>query len=191
MPVQAASEWRFIITKVTVVDCHPAAVVPSSTVPVPYSAAVHSTSGAVICGNGGNGGDGGGSNEGYANYGGNWSRSNAISYDPDSALIEFVTGDLWEHWVWDLGFYYATIYDVNMTSYFGDYRWYSGYGGGAFCDIGSNVTFINCEIRGNRTYGGMSGIGGEIAGTSRNLEPVLAYEIPTYGAGIYCAADSV
>ena len=142
-------------------------------------------------GDGGNGGDGGGLEEGYANYGGNYSRSQATHYVPDSSLIEYAAGGLWEVWEWDLGFYYSDIYDVNMTSYFGDYRWYSGYGGGAYCDIGSNVTFVNCEIRGNRTYGGMSGIGGAIAGTGRNLEPVLAYEMPTYGAGVYCAADSV
>ena len=145
----------------------------------------------ALGGNGGNGGDGGGENEGYANYGGNWSTSNAIHYDPDSALIEFAN-QLWEVWDWDLAFVYAPIYDVNLVSYFGDYRWYSGYGGGAFCDIGSNVTFVNCEIRGNRTQGGMSGIGGEIAGTGgRNLEPLVSFEIPTYGAGVYCAADSV
>ncbi len=144
----------------------------------------------ALGGNGGNGGDGGGENEGYANYGGNWSRSNAINYDPDSSLIEFAE-QLWEVWDWDDAFYYATIYDVNMVSYFGDYRWYSGYGGGAYCDIGSNVTFVNCEIRGNRTQGGMSGIGGAIAGSERNLEPLVSFEIPSFGAGVYCAAESI
>ncbi|MHC4597344.1 MAG: right-handed parallel beta-helix repeat-containing protein, partial [Planctomycetota bacterium] len=136
-------------------------------------------------GNGGNGGDsdaGGGS----ANYGGNYSRSQAVNIDPFSSLSEFVPGDLWEVWTWDFASEYGIIFDEpNLVSYFGDYRWYSGYGGGAFCDIGSNVTFVNCEIRGNRTEGGMSGIGGE------NLEPLLSFEMPTYGAGVYCAAESV
>jgi len=142
-------------------------------------------------GNGGIGGDGDAAG-GSANYGGNWSRSQAVSYDPFSAAIEYVPGDLWKFWTWDEAFYYGTIYsEPNLTSYFGDYRWYSGYGGGAYCDIGSNVSFVNCEIRGNRTDGGTSGVGGAIAGTGRLLEPLVAFEMPTYGAGVYCAADSV
>jgi len=142
-------------------------------------------------GDAGNGGDGGGTDEGYANYGGNYSRSQAIHFDPDSALIEYVIGDLWKAWDWDYASTFGPYYDEpNLTSYIGDYRWYSAYGGGAFCDIGSNVAFVNCEIRGNRTYGGLSGVGGTISGTGRILEPVLAYELPTYGAGVYCAARS-
>jgi len=142
-------------------------------------------------GNGGNGGDGD-DDGGEANYGGNWSRSQAIAFDPFSSLVWYVPGDLWEFWTWDHASYYGEIYnEPNLVSYFGDYRWYSGYGGGAFCDIGSNVTFVNCEIRGNRTQGGMSGIGGVMRGTDRNIEPLLSFEMPTYGAGVYCAAESV
>ncbi|MBL7145468.1 MAG: right-handed parallel beta-helix repeat-containing protein, partial [Phycisphaerae bacterium] len=141
-------------------------------------------------GNGGNGGDGDGTGEG--NYGGNYSKSQAADIDPNSLLITPIMGPLWEAWEWDFAPSYGIIYDEpNLTSYFGDYRWYSGYGGGAFCDIGSNVTFVNCEIRGNRTEGGMSGIGGTVSGTARNLDPLVSFEIPTYGAGVYCAAESI
>ena len=141
-------------------------------------------------GNGGNGGDWDGVATGQANYGGNYSRSQALSFDPNSLDVEFVDGDLWKAWKWDLGPTYGPVYgEPNLVSYFGDYRRYSAYGGGAYCDIGSNVTFINCEIRGNQTFGGMSGVGGAGNG-GRNEEPLVAYELPTYGAGVYCAADS-
>ncbi|MFC1636663.1 right-handed parallel beta-helix repeat-containing protein, partial [Planctomycetota bacterium] len=142
---------------------------------------------------GGDGGDGGDydAQGGSANYGGNWSRSQAIHYDPCSANIEFVTGDLWETWKWDFAGTYGPIYgEPNLTSYLGDYRLYSAYGGGVYCDRGSHVTFENCQIRGNSTQGGMSGIGGVASGAGRILEPVVSFEMPTYGAGVYCAADT-
>lgn len=141
-------------------------------------------------GDGGNGGNGGGGGQGYANYGGNWSRSQAYAYDPYSATITYVPGDLWKFWDWDFALAFGSIYDEpNLTSYLGDYRLYSGLGGGAFCDVRSNVAFVNCEIRGNRTYGGLSGVGGTLP-SGRNLEPLVAFEMPTYGAGVYCAAES-
>ncbi len=140
---------------------------------------------------GGNAGNGGDSDAGSANYGGNYSRSQAIYYDPNSLDFEFVDGDLWKAFRWDFAPDFGELYgEPNLTSFIGDYRWYSGYGGGAYCDVGSKVTFVNCEIRGNRTDGGMSGIGGAgVAG--RNIEPLVSYQLPTYGAGVYCAADSV
>jgi hypothetical protein len=142
-------------------------------------------------GDAGDGGDGGGADEGFANYGGNYSRSQATFYDPFSASIEFVSGNLWERLDWDFGLSLGLLYDdPNLTSFLAGPEFYSGLGGGAFCDIRSNVSFENCEIRGNRTYGGMSGIGGEIAGTGRNLEPLVSFEMPTFGAGVYCAAES-
>ena len=36
----------------------------------------------------------------------------------------------------------------------------------------------------------MSGTGGVFDG-DRNFEPLVAYELPSYGAGVYCAADSL
>jgi hypothetical protein len=130
---------------------------------------------------GGDGGDGG--NEvfpgGYANYGGNWSMRGTPEYpvydiDPYSSNITYVTdGNLWGIW-----------------GYIGDYRWYSGYGGGVFIDEGSNVTFTHCTISGNLTQGGMSGQGGEQAPVPRPEEPLIPYEIPSFGGGVYCAADS-
>jgi hypothetical protein len=136
---------------------------------------------------GGSGGDGGDAGPALANYGGNWSRAQALHIDPFSLFTVYVPGDLWDFWTWEYAFVYGPIYDVDMTGYFGDYRWYSGYGGGAYCDVRSSVSFVNCEIRGNSTVGGMSGIGGDGSGAT---EPVVAYEMPTYGAGVYCAAES-
>jgi predicted outer membrane repeat protein len=130
---------------------------------------------------GGNGGDGG--NDvvpgGYPNYGGNWSMRGTPEYpvldiDPYSSTITFVTdGDLWQIW-----------------GYVGDYRWYGGYGGGVFCDIGSNVTFTDCEIRGNLAQGGVSGQGGVFTTSGRPIEPLIPYEIPSFGGGVYCRAGS-
>ena len=141
-------------------------------------------------GDAGNGGDGGGANEGYANYGGNYSRSQAIFYDPFSDRIDFA-GNLWQRLSWDFASTFRSLYDEpNLTSFVAGPEFYSGLGAGAFCDLRSNVSFVNCEIRGNRTYGGMSGSGGDIAGTGRNLEPLVPFEMPTYGAGVYCGAES-
>ncbi|MFC1795258.1 nidogen-like domain-containing protein, partial [Planctomycetota bacterium] len=131
-------------------------------------------------GSGGNGGDYD-AQGGYANYGGNFSREGSIIFpvidyptDPNITTFDVITeGHLWEIWGYD-----------------GDYRYYSGYGGGVFCDIGSNVTFENCEIRDNRSFGGMSGQGGVMGTAGRQIEPLVPYEIPSYGGGVYCAADS-
>jgi predicted outer membrane repeat protein len=129
-------------------------------------------------GNGGNGGDDAFPG-GEENYGGNWSMRgtpefSARDIDPYSSNITpVIDGDLWEIW-----------------GYIGDYRWYSGVGGGVFVDEGSNVTFIGCEISGNRAQGGMSGQGGLDYYSQRPEEPLIPYEMPTFGGGVYCAADS-
>jgi parallel beta-helix repeat protein/predicted outer membrane repeat protein len=145
-------------------------------------------------GNGGNGGDWSGNVDGgQANYGGNYSRAQALNIitEPNSIEFEIVQGNLWEVWEWDFASAYWPLYGrPSRTSYIGDYRWYSGYGGGVYCEVGSNVTFESCEIRGNRTYGGMSGQGGVMGTAGRQTEPLVPYEIPSYGGGVYCAADS-
>jgi len=151
-------------------------------------------------GNGGNGGDYD-TDGGSANYGGNWSRAEWYYYDPDSLVATFVNDDLYTVFRADgqggylLYYSFFDPYDPNTwepsippAGYIRDYRWYSAYGGAVFCQEGSNVTFTNCVISGNRTYGGMSGIGGLQAG--HRFEPGVSYELPTFGAGIYCAADS-
>ena len=147
-------------------------------------------------GNGGNGGNGT-EDDGIANYGGNWSITGTPEYpvmdiDPDSRDITYVSdGDLWEVWNWDFaGSYWYKYGEPQRTSYLGDYRWYSAYGGGVFCDVGSAVTFIHCTISGNRTIGGVSGQGGEQPPSNRPFEPLIPYEIPTFGGGVYCAAES-
>jgi hypothetical protein len=130
---------------------------------------------------GGDGGDGGNGvlDGGYANYGGNWSMTGSPEYpawdiNPDSLNWNYVFDKgLWEVW-----------------GYLGDYRWYSAYGGGVFCNTGSTVTFIHCTISRNRTIGGVSGQGGEQPPSNRPFEPLIPYEIPTFGGGVYCAAES-
>ncbi len=124
---------------------------------------------------GGSGGAGGNDTDpgGEENYGGNWSASQALHYDPFSLDILFVEGDLWAYW-----------------GYLGDYYTYTGMGGGVYCDQGSEVTFTNCEISDNMSLGGMSGIGGAATPSGFLLEPEIAYRIPSFGGGVYCAAGS-
>jgi len=69
-----------------------------------------------------------------------------------------------------------------------DYRYYSGYGGGVYCDQSSSPTFISCTFAENTAQGGMSGIGGNRPWTIP--EPVISYEIPAYGGGVYCAKNT-
>jgi len=148
---------------------------------------------------GGNGGDGGDDvvPGGWPNYGGNWSMRGSPEYsvwdiDPFSLTINYVfDGHLWELWQWDWALSYDITYGVgNGVNYIGDYRWYSGYGGGVFCDEGSTVTFTHCTISGNLAQGGVSGQGGIFTTSGRPIEPLIPYEIPTFGGGVYCAAES-
>jgi len=124
----------------------------------------------VVGGNGGNGGDYQ-ANGGTANYGGNWSSSRAAHYDSSSLQTIMVTGDLWQYW-----------------GYVGDYRIYSGYGGGVYCSEDSTVDFTACTISGNIAQGGVSGEGGDTPG--EDPEPEFSYEIPSFGGGVYCATSS-
>lgn len=141
----------------------------------------------AVGGIGGNGGDWDPTG-GRANYGGNWSRAEWWNINPQDLTVEFVQGDLWEVWVTTLEV------DPYITGgpYIGDYRWYSGYGGGVFIDTNSTVTFEDCTISGNLAQGGMSGLGGEEPGSgpTRAKPWPLQYEIPSFGGGVYCAADS-
>jgi len=140
-------------------------------------------------GNGGNGGDG--TDAGSPNYGGNWSRAEWYNVHSDSLIIEFVEEDLWSVWErFILGIdEEGNEIKIDLPPYIGDYRWYSAYGGGVYCDANSVVAFTDCTISGNRTYGGMSGIGGSPTMGIRT-EPVVSYEIPSFGGGVYCAGGS-
>ena len=152
-------------------------------------------------GNGGNGGawsDGGG----LANYGGNYTPPFPIDIDPDRLGAEAVDEELWNIWQWDHASWFESAFSAESIStaveeiplgggpYVGDYRWYSGYGGGVFVDTGSNVKFIHCTIRRNETIGGLTGQGGTQGDLGRNVEPLVPFEVPSYGGGVYCAADT-
>jgi len=82
-------------------------------------------------------------------------------------------GVLWQEW-----------------GYIGDYRFYSGYGGGVYCDSFSSPTFIDCTITNNTAQGGMSGIGGSRQEGVQIPMPDTSYRIPSYGGGVYCAENS-
>jgi hypothetical protein len=146
---------------------------------------------------GGNGGDGGSytANGGTGNYGGNWSAYQGVDIDPFSTRMAAVASNLWEIWQADFTATYI-IYDPNaintllLGGYAGDYRWYSGYGGAVFCDIASSAVFEHCEIIGNRVAGGLSGQGGVMGPSGRRFDPMIPYEIPSYGAGVYCAKQT-
>lgn len=137
---------------------------------------------------GGNGGIGGDDAfpGGEENYGGNWSIRGTPEFpvsdiDPYTSNMTPVTdADLWEVW---------NTYQDN-PGYVGSYRWYSGVGGGVFIDEGSNVAFVGCEISGNHAKGGMSGQGGIDNLSQRPEEPLIPFEMPTFGGGVYCAAGS-
>ncbi len=154
---------------------------------------------------GGNGGNGGAefSNGGSANFGGNWSRAQWYSYDPRDLTYEWVEGDLYQRWTelaphitlgvrpeWSYGWY--DDYGNFTYGYIGDYRWYSGYGGGVYINTGSKVTFTNCVISNNSAGGGLSGLGGTAGGDGPlRPEPYPSiFEIPAYGGGVYIAATS-
>jgi predicted outer membrane repeat protein len=152
---------------------------------------------------GGNGGNGGNWSEdgGLANYGGNFTPSVPVNIDPDGFGSEGANLELWRLWPWDfaagteasfgtLPYSPATGISGGTGSYFGDYRWYSGYGGGIYIDQNSKVEFVSCTIRDNRTFGGMSGQGGEQGTAGRFTEPLVPFELPTYGGGVYCAAQT-
>ena len=139
-------------------------------------------------GDAGNGGNGA-ANGGYANYGGNYTPYSRYNIDPNSMTRGYVADELWKVWQSDYGDVLANLTTVGGP-YIGDYRWYSGYGGGVFCDKTSQVEFVRCTIRGNHTFGGMSGRGGVPDGTTRNIEPLVPYEVPSFGGGVYCATDT-
>jgi hypothetical protein len=123
---------------------------------------------SVTGGNAGNGGSSSGAfGAGYqdANHGGLW--SNDFSFP-------------WRQMVGADG----------EPCYIGDYRFYSGYGGGVFCDANSEANFIDCHITNNTARGGMSGIGGTRPQGVFIPDPVTAYRIPSYGGGVYCGANS-
>ncbi len=158
---------------------------------------------------GGIGGQGGNYAEpgGWANYGGNYSRADWFVWDPRDTSELWVSGDLYVRWTeidnerlneleskpGDTRIsYWTDDYWISWAGYFGDYRWYSGYGGGVFINEGSNVTFENCVISGNLAQGGLSGLGGDAptAGPMRPMPYPRQYELPAFGGGVYIAADS-
>jgi hypothetical protein len=129
----------------------------------------------AVGGNAGNGGNSSGSVYGAAdyrdaNYGGSYSNPNPTYQIPPQPWQEMTSSE--------------------GGQYVGDYRFYSGYGGGVFCDVSSEANFIDCDITNNTARGGLSGVGGTRPQGIVSADPVTAYRIPSYGGGVYCAANS-
>jgi len=124
---------------------------------------------SVTGGNGGNGGNSSGSIFGAADY-------QDANY-----------GGLWSN---DFSFPWWTLSPSTGGQYVGDYRFYSGYGGGVFCDANSAATFIDCNIINNTASGGMSGVGGTRPQGIFIPDPVTAYRIGGYGGGVYCGENA-
>ena len=97
-------------------------------------------------------------------------------------------GGLWSN---DFSFPWRSMVGADgEPCYIGDYRYYSGYGGGVFCDANSEANFIGCYITNNTASGGMSGIGGSRPSGAFIPDPITAYRIPSYGGGVYCGENS-
>jgi len=170
-------------------------------------------------GNGGNGGNGAENDDliTLPNYGGNYSPPNRLLINPDANdFLELSTPqneELWAIWDWDYALSYElqlgenAVIDANLgfdltlinsstllfgaSSYLGGGDEYTAFGGGVYCGTFSDVTFIHCDFRGNRTYGGVTGIGGVPDGVDRNYEPLYPLELPSYGGGVFCDTNSV
>jgi len=84
----------------------------------------------------------------------------------------------------------AAISGFTSVGYLTDEYHYTALGGGVYCGEKSRVTFKGCEISGNRTFGGLAGIGGVPAGVDRGFEPLYTYELPSFGGGVYCEKDA-
>ncbi|MHC4110286.1 MAG: right-handed parallel beta-helix repeat-containing protein [Planctomycetota bacterium] len=67
---------------------------------------------------------------------------------------------------------------------------FSAYGAGVYCGIGCEPNFTNCTISDNVTDGSVSGIGGLSQPSSIRQQPRRNYNIPSYGAGLYCDSGS-
>ena len=150
---------------------------------------------------GGSGGNGGNAARGVAgNYGGNWSTFRSPEFpniDPRIGGIRVIDTvpdiELWDLWSQMANsntdpYGLAGTLHNRSDGYYGDYKWYGGYGGAVYCGLNSNVTFIGCDIVGNEVLSGMSGLGGMDGGKLR--EPQISYELPSFGAGVYCDANS-
>jgi len=129
-------------------------------------------------GDGGNGGDD--SDDTWANYGGGYVPQDNLWIQSDGPEIAYVELPLWQIW--------TPTYFSSVGHYEDDPHYYSGLGGGVFCDTGSKATFTDCVISGNAAYGGMTGVGG--LNGERREEPLYSYKISSSGGGVYCRADS-
>jgi hypothetical protein len=67
---------------------------------------------------------------------------------------------------------------------------FSTYGGGIYCGMLSEPCFVDCTFSNNVTQGSVSGVGGNNVPSGIQQQPRRNYNIPSYGAGVYCETGS-
>jgi len=132
---------------------------------------------------GGDGGNGGNGVQGwYGGRGGNWTWGEAIERD---------IATWWDGWYWgpfDIDGLPRTTYyllDYDQFGFYRDYWKHSGYGGAVYCEWQSSPTFIDCNFVNNRSYGGVSGIGGTPV-----RRPFRRLNIENFGGAFYAGYGS-
>jgi hypothetical protein len=63
---------------------------------------------------------------------------------------------------------------------------FSAYGAGVYCGMMSKPAFIDCMLGNNVSDGSVSGVGGFSVPSGVQRQPRRNYDIPSYGAGVYC-----
>ncbi|MHC4750527.1 MAG: right-handed parallel beta-helix repeat-containing protein [Planctomycetota bacterium] len=84
------------------------------------------------------------------------------------------------------GFGGLTYADPNQP----DPELFSAYGAGIYCSMTSKPTFVDCTFSNNVTQGSVSGVGGISNPSGIQQQPRRNYDIPSYGAGVYCDSGS-
>ncbi|NLK41959.1 MAG: hypothetical protein GX298_07890, partial [Planctomycetes bacterium] len=76
-----------------------------------------------------------------------------------------------------------------FTDSYEEYWKYSAFGGAVYVGYLSEATFIGCTFEGNRTQGGLSGVGG-VSGDGLAPIPNRQLNLPNAGGAVYAAYDS-
>ena len=135
---------------------------------------------------GGTGGRGGNGIQGArGGRGGSWEAAPSDETGP-------LTYPNWYEWDgWQYGLYDPTTglpsFDTTIPydTVFKDARRYSGYGGAVYCENESSPKFLNCTFENNRTFSGLSGVGGNPWET-----PNRPLDIENFGGALYACNGS-
>src|SRR3989304_4070397 len=89
----------------------------------------------------------------------------------------------WDGWSW--GVYDADGVPTYYGGYYKNYWKYSGHGGAVYIENDSNPEFIGCNFENNRTFGGLSGLGG-----TPRPPPDVRMTIENFGGAVYACYGS-